>query len=179
MKNSDSDNMSNSNIKDHSEILQLIDEIIAYEQDFTNFSTVTIQETQDVKQDLIEIEHQEINSEDEVLENKEKNTFIKKIKKEPKPKVPTNFKIGFDENGKLVNLDLKKIQPKNKAKEPKGKFNLKKIIPFRKKQDKSDDSESSSKKSKLKGLKGGLGKLGKLKKVIPNKNKSSNEETKK
>lgn len=179
MKNSDNENISNSNIKDHSEILQIIDKIRAYEQNFVDFSTEIVEEVEDIKQDLIEVEYKEVIPEEEVLpeEDKKKFSFLKKEKKEAKPTIPTTFKIGFDEKGELVNLDLKKPKPKKEKEGAKGKFNLKKIIPFKKKgaEDAGDKAGSSS---KLKGLKGGLGKLSKLKKVIPTKNKSSNEETK-
>jgi len=177
MKNSDSDKLSHSEIKGHSEILQIIDEIRGYEKNFMDFSTEVVEEVPDVEHDLIEVSHETVIPEDDLSESEKKNFSLFKKEKESKPNVPTTFKIGFNEKGELVNLDLKQPKPKKENEKSKSKFNLKKLIPIKKKGEESaESSESSSKVSKLKG---GLGKLSKLKKVIPNKNKSSNEETKK
>jgi len=178
MKNSDCENISDLDIKDHSEILQIIDDIREFENNFLDFKRETVEETGEITQDLIEVEEiEEAVSDEDVLQEFNKKFFKKKEKKEPKPRVHTTFKMGFNEEGKLVNLDFKQPKPKKEHSGSKSKFNLKKLIPSRKKEneDASDKSESSSKLSKLKGLKGGLGKLSKLKKVIPNKNSSSEE----
>ena len=176
MKSSDYENTSHSNIKDHSEILQIIDEIRVYEQDFVDFSTEILEEVEDIKQDLIEIDHEEIISKEEVLsnQNEKKVSFLKKKEKESKPKIPTKFKIGFNEKGELVNLDLKKPKIKQEKEGTKGKFDLKRLIKKKGDAGAGDTSDSSSIISKLKGLKG---RLSTLKKVIPNK-KSSSEESK-
>lgn len=184
MENSDFENMSDSEIKSHSEILQLIDEIRIYEQNFVDFSTDLIEETKEEEHELIEIKHKKPSLEKHSFEKKmkakrvkKKHKSLKKKQKKAKPKVSTTFKIGFDDGGELVNLDLKKPKTKQKGDKSKNKFNLKSILPFKKKG--KDNAEGSSDSPKSSKLKGGLGKLGKLKKVIPNKNKSSNEETKK
>jgi len=182
MKNSGCENISDSDIKDHSKILQIIDEIREFENNFVDFKGETVEETKDITQDLIEVALEEIEQvvpDEEVLQesNKKFFKFLKeKEKKEPKPRVHTTFKMGFNEERKLVNLDFKQPKPKKKRPESKSKFNLKKLIPSRKKgnEEDNDKSESSSKASKLKG---GLSKLSKLKKVIPTK-KSSIEEPK-
>lgn len=185
MKNSGCKSISDSDIKDHFEILQIIDEIREFENNFVDFKGETVEETENITQDLIEVDPEgieEVVLDEEVLQESDKKFFKflkEKEKKEPKPRVHTTFKMRFNEERKLVNLDFKQPKIKKKRSESKSKFNLKKFIPSRKKENEetSDKSESSSKASKLKGLKGGLGKLSKLKKVIPNK-KSSSEESK-
>ncbi len=177
MKSSDFEEISDSDIKNHSEILQIIDEIRVYEQNFVDFNSELVEDKKDIKKDLIEVDHEKNISEDDEsigeLNNK-KFSFLKKTKENEKTKVPTTFKIGFDEDGKLVNLDLKKPKPKKDDASSKKKFSVKSLLPKRKKEN-EETKDDGSKSSKLKK---GLGKLSKLKRVIPSKNKSS-EETKK
>ena len=83
------------------------------------------------------------------------------------------FKLRFDQDGQLVNLDLKKSKPsKNKSdSNKKSKFKL----PLPKRKGKSNEKEPEAKeeknKSKKSKLKGGLGKLGGLKRAIPSRGK--------
>lgn len=84
------------------------------------------------------------------------------VKKEikSKPVKPNIFRIGFNNEGQLVNLDLKK---KKEVKEKPSKLNfLKKIF----KREKSSE-ENSSNDGKLGKLKSVFGKVGKLKNAIP------------
>jgi len=87
---------------------------------------------------------------------------------------PTTFRFGVDENGKLVNLDLRK--PKIK---PKSESRFKKLAGLktklhRKKEGKTE-SEGTEEKSKASKFKGAFGKIGKLKKAIPHKSKNKKE----
>lgn len=88
------------------------------------------------------------------------------------------FRLRFDKNGKLVNLDIKKSKrPKSKKGSKEG---LKSKIPKIRGKEKTADSEPAEKKSKKELLKGGLSKISKLKNVIPTRGKedTSKEETK-
>lgn len=95
-------------------------------------------------------------------------------KEEIKPEItPTTFKLRFDDEGKLVNIDLKKPKPRPK-------LNLKTLKKIRiRRKDKSEkeaeSEEPKEKKSKISKLKGGFSKIGKLKNVIPHKKKESEE----
>ena len=77
------------------------------------------------------------------------------------------FKLRFDENGKLVNIDLKKPKPPTAKSESKKRFK----IPFPKIKIKEKEGESKATEKKSKGLKGKLGAIGNLKRVIPSKGK--------
>ena len=83
---------------------------------------------------------------------------------------PTTFRVGFDESGKLVNLDLRK--PKIK---PKSESRFKKLVGLKnklhRKKGGKTESEGTEGKSKASKFKGAFGKIGKLKKVIPHKGK--------
>ena len=104
------------------------------------------------------------------------------MKRKEKPvveKPSATFRIRFDESGNLVNLDIKKPEPKVKVEKDKKKFSLKKILPGKKSKDKGDEEASKEKSSIGSKLKGSFGKIGKLKNVIPNKSKKSDSETEK
>ena len=87
------------------------------------------------------------------------------------------FRLRFDKNGNLVNLDLNKSKL---SKSKKGSnVELKSKIPKISGKEESADHEPAEKKSKKELLLGGLGKIGKLKNVIPSRGKedTSKEET--
>ena len=102
-----------------------------------------------------------------------------------KPVPPAVFRIRFDEEGKLDNLDLKKPKPKPDLKASVKKINklsnLKKI----KKKGKSEKSAEAEteKGGKFSKLKGGIGKVSKIKNiskikgVIPGRGKKKEEIT--
>ena len=87
---------------------------------------------------------------------------------------PTTFRFGVDENGKLVNLDLRK--PKIK---PKSESRFKKLTglkgKLRRKKGGKTELEVTEEKSKTSKFKGALDKVGKLKKAIPHKSKNKKE----
>jgi hypothetical protein len=184
MKDSDFKDISHSDIKNHSEILRIIDEIKNYESNFVDFDAEInpfIDRELAQEQDLIEIKHEDEKSKQhedflsEKPKKKKKSYLRKKKKKESKPKTPTTFKIGFNEKGNLVNLDLKQSKVKKDDVKSKDKFSFKKLLPI-KKSEKKETSDTDAKSSKLSKVKSSLRKLNKLKRVIPNKDNSSNEE---
>ena len=85
---------------------------------------------------------------------------------------PTIFKLRINEEGKLINTELK--APKVPSNSKKGKF-LKKISIKKGKKSKTETSEEKQKTSKIKE---GLRKLGRLKKAIPTKSKKENKSEK-
>jgi len=162
-------NLNNENdrlLKTHEEILELIDEIKIFEENFQDF--IVEKAELDVKEELIDIEPEKpkIIKPIPIKQKEKKEKHI--IKPFFKTNTPATFKIRFNENGELVNLDFKKSK-NQKVKKTKKKFSLKNIKNLRKKsKEKSEVNEGKSKSGKLKG---GLGKLGKLKKAIPSKSK--------
>ncbi len=78
----------------------------------------------------------------------------------------TTFKIRFDKEGKLVNVDLRKSKPNSRKRIDSKKNKTKKM---------GKSEKDTGEKSKSLKLKGGLSKIGKLKRVIPNKSKKSEE----
>jgi len=162
----------------HEEILELIEEIKELEKKYPGNNT----EEPELKE-FIEIE-QEIPSEQvefiSVEEEPEKPGLIQGFKKSQilknKPKLksevpkkditPATFKIRVNDEGKLVNIDLKKSKVKSEAKKP---INLKKFNIFKKK------TKNKEKKSMVSRMKGGLRSVGKLKRVIPFRRELSEE----
>lgn len=91
-------------------------------------------------------------------ESKHRKIRVKKENKS-KPVKPNIFRVGFDNEGNFVNLDLKKKEVKDKP----SKLNfLRKIFKIEKSSD--DNSSDDGKLGKLKSV---FGKVGKLKNAIP------------
>jgi hypothetical protein len=158
-------------IKSHSEILDLIDEIKSFETDFVEFELYV----PEPKEEIVEVK-KDITSEIESQIAEEKFSYeIRRAKKkvEKKPIPSATFKIRFNEKGELVNVDLKK--PKPKETKEKKKFSVKSLIPRKKGKGETDTETPEEQTSKGSKLKGGLGKLGKLKNIIPSKSKKSDK----
>ncbi len=166
-------------IKNHKEIIQMIDEI-------REFEDIEIDLDKDVKKndEIIEIENRNIEYDNIlVLDEENKNKFFNNLKKihftsnpDKREKIekfviPNTFNVGFNKNGDLVNLDLK-----NKKSRSKKKFSLKfrNLLKRNKKTDndeKSDDTDTST----IGKIKNKLNFVSKLKKILPIKSKEENE----
>ena len=155
-------------IKTHSEIIDMIDELRTIEGSSEDF----IINKSELKEDIYEVKFKISDKEDENLENKKKFLFnFKKyfsITKSQEKEIlnPTTFNIGFNKEGKFVNLDFK--EEKNRDKQ---KFQFKNLIKL-KKGKKIKNIKSEDKKGKFKGK---ISKIGKLKKVIPSKKKNKDK----
>lgn len=157
----DSNFEQDNSIKSHEEILELFDEIKIFEDSIVEF---VIEETKrKVEEDLIEGESEipKIVKPIPIKVKKDKTKHI--VKPFYKTETPATFKIRFNDEGKLINLDFKKVNPSIESK-PKKKFSIKNLKSSRsRKKEKSESKEGK--------LKGSFGKLSKLKKVIPSKGK--------
>ena len=85
---------------------------------------------------------------------------------------PATFRIRFNENGELENIDVKKSKPKIKSEK---RFILKKLRFKRMGKNEKTETKPIEKNSKISNLKGSLSRLGKLKKVIPSRKKELEE----
>lgn len=164
-------------IKEHDEIIQMIDEIRGFEDIHIDFEP----EIKKERIEIFEIEN-DISEENKVdIDKKDKQNFLKKIKfnihpdretikKELKPNV---FNIGFNDNGELVNLDLKKKKVIEKTDKKLSLDKFKNLIKRNKNKSDVPTSESDNEKgSKFSKIKDKLGKIGKLKKIIPSRSKN-------
>jgi len=173
---------SNAPIKNHEKIIQMIDEI----REFESIENDLKIEEKKKKEDIIEIEHKVLEHEEEILESREKKKFFDELRhvhftthpnknnKVEKMIIPSTFKVGFNENGNLVNLNLKKkkeVQKKNKFLKIKNLIKRKKV----KETEKEDESSKEESSSKIGKLKSKFGAIGKLKNVIPKKSKNKEE----
>ena len=131
--------------KTHEEILAMFEEIRQLEARFPAYEI----EEQEVEEELIEVAHEE---EPVVIEEPE-------IKKEPTS--PTVFRLRYNEEGNLENIDLRKPKPPKEI-----HINLSKL---RNKEKKSEVKEKKPKSSRLRGG------LSKLKRVIPSKSEEEEE----
>ena len=170
--------------KTREEILAMFEEIKTFEKKFCSHEIIDNNEEEFIEfepvfLEVFEPEPPEPEFDTVAISEKEKKIKIKEKSAKVKTVDPTTFKIRFDGNGQLVNLELKK--PKLKAKKE-SKLNsklgskLKKVR--RRKKDKTEASdtkiEETSKASKLKSGIGKIGKIkniGKLKNVIPRRGK--------
>lgn len=164
-------------IKSHNEIIDIIDEIREFEDEKDNLDLNFKLKEKNEKENIIEVEHKVLKCENEILENNKKNRFLKKIhfttnpkerKKIEKMVIPTTFNIGFNENGDLTNLNLRK----NKVKK-KNYFSKIKGLIIKKKEDESNEKDSSSKIGKIKSK---LNFLSKLTRILPIKSKNIEEQ---
>lgn len=189
-----------SRVSTHNDILELIEEIKDYEKLFPEYNTIEPEDDRGGfstglldENNLIE-GNEELITEGFLGEKKTKpgyrkirairirrrksshdinKTDVKVLEKKVKEKkiTPTTFNVGFDGEGNLVNLDIKKpkIKPKSESRSKK----LGGLKRFRRgKKSENVESTSSEKTSKVSKLKGALGKIGKLKNVIPHRGKN-------
>lgn len=174
-------------VKTHEEIILMIKEIKEIEETYGPFEIIDIEESEE----LIDVDHDELKENDEQKTVKELNKrrfkiFKVDIKTEAdilakRAEKSATFKVRFDEQGNLVNLDFKKPKPKKQTESKPGKLSgLKKLRKGKKGKGtaSSDEEKIKVKKSKGSKLKGKLGKVGKLKRAIPGK-KSKKEKSEK
>jgi hypothetical protein len=156
----------NNQIKSHNEILEIIDEIKIFENNFIEFKL----KVEEPEEELIEVK----NKYEEPAPIGEEPIYKYKIKRSKKKDRPSaTFKIRFNEKGELINLDFKK--PKVKPEIEKKAFSMKKILLRKKSQDIDKTSGSKDKSTKSLKLKERLKRFSKLKNVIPNKFKKNDE----
>ena len=170
--------------KSHEEILQLIQEIKDIEKNFDEIEIEEplIQEWEAVTTD----EAKPIPIKSEIDESKDKKRFSFRLKKRSRTEVKrlniekkyATFKIRFDEQDNLVNLDFRK--PKPKSEKAKGKFklpmNLKKLRRKGKVEAETTEEAPSEEKKGIAGkIKGILGNIGKIKNAIPGRGKKAEE----
>ena len=176
----------------HEEILEFIEEIKEFEKKFQEHGLKESEgevEFIEIEKDIVEFAEVEQDSSEQIefipvvgetkkpeLKKSLKNSQISKPRYEvQKEKIEekaidhATFKIRFNEEGELVNIDLKKHKPKPESKKS---FDLKKLKKLRiKRKGKTEktgaETETIEKKSKISKLKGGLSQIGKLKRVIP------------
>ena len=164
-------------VKTHADIMKMLDEVKDFEKkipeyeieeevEFVEIETIKPQQDMIPEQNFSEIKKDESLPEFKEIE-KPVSKGLKKIKikahqksfkqkTKKKPPKPATFRLGFNEKGELINLDLRKIKKKS--------FSDSKIYSlFRKITGKKTSSDQSGKKgiSKLKGV---LGKIPRVKK---------------
>lgn len=182
-----------SSVKTHEEILEMIEEIKEFEKKFREYD---LEETE-VEEELIEVEQNIVDfievdkDESDQIEpiafesEAKKSGFIERLIKSKIFRIrvrsrseaqkarleakAATFKLRLNEEGKLVNIDLKK--PKSSKPKSKKRFNLKKIVTKRRGKTKETEVETTEKMSKISKLKGGFSKISKLKRAIPHKGK--------
>lgn len=96
------------------------------------------------------------------IKRKKETTQTEKTEKKGKVVKPNVFRIGYNDSGELVNLDLKKKEFTEKSKGKKNFF--KKLFKFKKGEEQKSEEAEDEKTSKIKNV---LGKIGKLKNAIP------------
>jgi len=155
-------------IKSHKEIIQLIDEIRDFEDEDVNYE-IDLEKKEDRP---IEVEKKQTLEDNDLINEDLKNNFFNRVKNhstltkiDDTPIKPTTFNIGFDKNGDLVNLNLKK---KNKIKREKGHFKIKNLLKRNKDKRDNNDKQASDSKSKLAFF-------GKLKNIIPSRSSKKEE----
>jgi len=160
-------------IKNHNEIIQMIDEIREFEDLDINLET----DENKKNNEIIEIENKTIDYDSNLLDEENKNKFFDKLKNvhftsHPNEKdqiekfvIPNTFNIGFNKTGELVNLDLKK---KKNIEKKKHSFSIKNLIKRDKKRENNEESDEDD-TSKIGKLKAKLNFLSKIKKVLPGK----------
>ena len=172
--------------KSHEDILQLIQEIKEIEKEFDRIEIdqPLLEEWKTVTPDTIAEEAKPIPIKSEIEEGEKKKRALFRLKKRSRTEVKriniekkyATFKIRFDEQDNLVNLDFKK--PKPKAEKAKGKFklplNLKKLRRKGKGEaETTEEAPAEGKKGIGEKLKGIFGGIGKIKNAIPGRGKKT------
>ncbi len=183
-----------SNIKSHDDIIQKINEIKTFEEKYPYFDINELPQENLQQENKIEDDFNEKNHQNKIFnklkvfnkikfkKSEKDNSNVKEFKKpkkieeatkeikekkaEERDVNPTVFNIGYDKDGDLVNLDLKKIKAKDKG----GKANtgfLNKIL----KRGKSEEGNKEEKGNIVSKIKNSFGKIGKIKNAIPLKGK--------
>lgn len=166
-------------VKTHEEILILIEEIKAYEQQVTH--GIFPKPSQSTVDDLVELptieeefpEWKCIESDTEprdspsLLDTKGDASSALKRQRPNSVVKSSIFHLRFDEDGNLINVDLR-----TSGESPKGNTAKNTLLPklHQKKETKEEAEESPSKTSMVKT---GLGSIGKFKKLIPRRKKES------
>lgn len=154
-------------VKTHEEIMSLIEEIKEMEKKFDEIRIDHETKEEIAEQKIVEeLEEKPIPFKIEVEEPKKKFAFkLKRPKKATRQEQFATFRLRIDESGKLVNIDLRRSEPKEKGR---FSFSLKGLIKRREKTNENREITEETKGigSKLKTL---LSKLGKLKSIIPGK----------
>ena len=185
MRDPDFDENVSSPVKTHEEILELIDEIKELENRFPEIKTDQRWITVEPEVIVPEQKPTEIKTEIEEYSKKEKKKLIKfrikrrshsevqKIRRESKA---TTIKLRIDEEGNLVNTDIRK---QKKGKEGKSKFNIKKLLRREKEKtvegQEGETTETEDKKGGISKIKNVFGGIGKLKNVRPGRKSKSEE----
>ena len=164
-----------SETKTHEEILVIIKEIKGLEEKFMSgdfFKDYQI-EFLEVEDEFIEIEHPPIEQREHIIF--EEVTVEDEVETELEEKIiyPAVFRIRFNEEGKLENLDLKKAKPK-----PHLKSDLKKLKVLKKIKIIGRKGESRIEKVRLSKIKDTIGKISKIRNVIPGIGKKEEEPVK-
>ena len=172
-----------SSVKTHDEILELLEEIKEFEK---RFPEINIDEKIVPTDELLHEEIKPIPIKTEI-KKKEKKKKIKnpfsRIKLRSRSEVQrikhekqiTTIKLILDEQGNLINPDIRKSKPK---KQRKSKLNIKNLINLikRKKEGKAAETTEGDKRFNLSKIKSIFGKVGKIKQVIPGKKTEKKEE---
>jgi hypothetical protein len=140
-------------LKNHEEILSILEEIKKFEQRYPAF------------------EFEEPTNSEELIEIEPKPDIFVPLEKTRESAKPTVFRLRFTEDGKLENIDIKKPKTKKTT-----KSGILKTINIKKNKEQKD-SKSKEDESKISRLIDGLKNISRLKRVIPSKNKTENEPT--
>ena len=175
-------------VKTHEEILQLIEEIKEIERSFDEIEIEEplIQEWETLKPETTQEEVKIIPIKSEIEEGKKKKHALFRIKRRSRSEVKrikrekqyATFKLRFDEQGNLVNLDFRKSKPKSEKTKSKFKLpiNLKKLIRKGKGESETTEESPAGEKKGIGGkLKNVLGMVSKLKNAIPGRGKKTEE----
>ena len=172
-----------SSVKTHDEILELLEEIKEFEKIFHEINIdKKIVPTDELLHE--EIKPIPIKAEIKKKEKKKKikNPFsriklrsrseVQRIKHE---KQITTIKLILDEQGNLINPDIRKFEPK---KQRRSKLNIKSLVNLikRKKEGETAETTEREKRFNLSKITGVFSKLGKIKQVIPSKKTEAKEE---
>ena len=152
------------------EVEQDVVDFIEVNEDIVEFSEVEQENLEKVKSISIVKDIKKLGLKDKFIKifPSKIGAEIKQEKIKQKDITPATFRIRFNENGELENIDLKKSKPKLKSEKH---FIFKKFSFKRMENNEKTESKLVEKNSKISKLKGGLGRLGKLKKVIPSRKK--------
>lgn len=173
-----------SHAKTHEEILELLEEIKEFEK---KFPEINIDEKIVNTDELLQEETKPIPIKTETKKKKKIKHPIFRIKLRSRSEVQrikrekqiTTIKLVLDEQGRLINPDIRKPKPK---KQRKNRFNIKNLIKRKKEKEieaKEGETTETTKKEKrfnLSKITGVIGKISKLKQVIPSKKTETKEE---
>lgn len=184
MREQDFNNNISSPVKTHEEILELLDEIKEFEKKFPEINLdkkiVTTEEIGEIPQE--EVKPIPIKSEIKKKEKKKHPLFriklrsrseVQRIKRE---KQITTIKLILDEQGNLINPDIRKPKPK---KHRKTRFNIKNLV--KRKKEKGEEGETTEtvekeKRFNISKITSVFSKISKIRQVIPSKKTETKKE---